>query len=233
MEEKTTGLYVVATDIGNKSDITLRAVEVLNQTDFLICEEYRTGSTLLKRLEISKPIVLLNEHNEKEATPQIIEKLLMNSESASLISDAGTPLFADPGNNLVWQCHQNNIRVTPVPGVSSIMTALMGSGVVRDKFIYYGFLPANKQERIKEISNLNRLSDWDIILLETPYRLRQILTDLKNKLGAKRKAVVAYKLTQPEEKFFWGTLSEITTMTTDLPKGEFVIILRAADGKKS
>jgi len=217
-------LYVVAIPIGNRDDITLRALKILKDVDFVICEERKVGSKLLKKYDIQKPFELLNEHNEKEQTLNILSRLVENNESAALISDAGTPLFADPGNELVWQCHQNNIPVIPIPGVSSLMTALMGSGLKLDKFQYYGFLPANKDKRISELRKLPK--NIDLVFLEAPYRLRQFLRDMIKIMGEKRQAIIAYKLTYPEEKFFWGNLKELSIMTEGLAKGEFVFILR-------
>ncbi|MCF7857964.1 MAG: 16S rRNA (cytidine(1402)-2'-O)-methyltransferase [Candidatus Cloacimonetes bacterium] len=217
-------LYVVATHIGNPDDITLRALKVLKDVDFVICEERKVGSRLLKSYDLKKPLELLNEHNETEQTQVILNKFLMNETSAAMISDAGTPLFADPGNNLVWQCNQNGIKVVSVPGASSIMAALMISGLKLEQFLYYGFLPANKDQRKKAIRDLP--ANYDLIFLETPYRLKQLLRDLKAILGANRQAIIAYKLTQPKEKLFWGNLQELVTMTQDLPKGEFVFILK-------
>ncbi len=222
-------LYIVAIPIGNADDITLRALKVLGEVDFVICEEYKPGSRFLKSCDIKKPLELLNEHNEKEQSKIILERLLINTETAALISDAGTPLFADPGNNLVWQCHQNGIKVIPVPGASSIMAALMGSGLHLDQFLYYGFLPANRDERIFAIKKLP--GRYDLVFLEAPYRLKQFLRDMKYVLGKKRQAVIAYKLTQPQEKFFWGTLKELSIMTEELPKGEFVFILKRTYSK--
>ncbi|MBT3756345.1 MAG: 16S rRNA (cytidine(1402)-2'-O)-methyltransferase [Candidatus Cloacimonetes bacterium] len=217
-------LYVVATHIGNPDDITLRALKVLKSVNFVICEEFKVGSRLLKSYDIKKPLELLNEHNEDEQTQTILDRLVMNNETAAIISDAGTPLFADPGNNLVWQCHQNGIDVVPIPGASSIMAALMVSGLNLEQFLYYGFLPANKDERKRAIRRLP--NNYDLIILETPYRLKQLLADMKSILGANRQAIIAYKLTQPTEKIFWGSLQELSTMTQELPKGEFVFILR-------
>lgn len=217
-------LYVVATHIGNPQDITLRALQVLKNVDFVICEEYKMGSRLLHEYEIKQPLEQLNEHNENTQTLALLQRILTQGKSAALISDAGTPLFADPGQKLVWQCHQNGVTVVPIPGASSIMTALMGSGIIDNGFLFYGFLPANRDERRNAIK---RIPDgFDVVLLEAPYRLPQLLRDLKKNLGKQRLAVVAYKLTQPEEKFFWGTLDEIETMTRDIPKGEFVMIIK-------
>ncbi|HHE37923.1 MAG TPA: 16S rRNA (cytidine(1402)-2'-O)-methyltransferase [Candidatus Cloacimonetes bacterium] len=217
-------LFVVATPIGNPDDITFRALKILKEVDFVIFEEHKVGSRFLKKYGIEKPFELLNEHNEKDQTQNILTRLLENQESAALISDAGTPLFADPGNELVWQCHQNNIPVIPIPGVSSLMTALMGSGLKLNKFLYYGFLPANKDKRLSELKKLPR--NIDLIFLEAPYRLKQLLRDTIKILGEKRQAIIAYKLTYPEEKFFWGNLKELSIMTDGLAKGEFVCILR-------
>ncbi|MBT4332652.1 MAG: 16S rRNA (cytidine(1402)-2'-O)-methyltransferase, partial [Candidatus Cloacimonetes bacterium] len=183
-------LYVVATHIGNPDDITLRALKVLKSVNFVICEEFKVGSRLLKSYDIKKPLELLNEHNEDEQTQTILDRLVMNNETAAIISDAGTPLFADPGNNLVWQCHQNGIDVVPIPGASSIMAALMVSGLNLEQFLYYGFLPANKDERKRAIRRLP--NNYDLIILETPYRLKQLLADMKSILGANRQAIIAY-----------------------------------------
>jgi 16S rRNA (cytidine1402-2'-O)-methyltransferase len=214
---------VVATPIGNPDDITLRALKILKEIDFLICEEYKNGSKLLKSLGISKPIELLNEHNEKEQTQNILQKLLLEQLSAALVSDAGTPLFADPGNELVRQCHENNISVVPIPGASSLLAALMGSGIKLNKFLYYGFLSANKDKRISALKKIP--NDIDVVFLEAPYRLKPFLRDMSKVLGNSRKGIIAYKITYPQERFFFGTLKELTIMTENLPKGEFVFIL--------
>ena len=223
-------LYVVATHIGNPDDITLRALKVLKKVDFVICEEFKVGSRLLKNYDIKKPLELLNEHNETEQTHVILDRLVMNGETAAMISDAGTPLFADPGNNLVWSCHQNGIDVVPVPGASSIMAALMVSGLNLEQFLYYGFLPANKDERKRAIKRLP--NNYDLVFLETPYRLKQLLGDLKKILGPNRQAIIAYKLTQSNEKIFWGSLQELSVMILELQKGEFVFILRKVEMNK-
>jgi 16S rRNA (cytidine1402-2'-O)-methyltransferase len=217
-------LYVVATPIGNYEDISLRALRVLKEVDFVICEERKMGSKLLRYYEIKKELELLNEHNEEEQTPHILERLMMRGESAALISDAGAPLFADPGNSLVAQCHQSGITVVPLPGASSLMAALMGSGLAIDKFLYYGFLPANKDLRKQAMRKLP--NDYDIVFLEAPYRLKQLLSAFRQNLGGKREAIIAYKLTMPQESFLWGTIDELIKMTEGLPKGEFVFILK-------
>jgi 16S rRNA (cytidine1402-2'-O)-methyltransferase len=227
---KKAELYVVATPIGNQDDITLRALQILKTVDFVICEERKEGSKLLKSYGLQKPLECLNEHNENEMTPILLKKILIDNQTAALISDAGTPLFADPGNRLVRDCLANNIPVIPVPGASSVMAALMMSGLQNEQFLYYGFLPANKQERLKAIKLLPL--HLNIVFLEAPYRLKPFLRDLITGLSGKREAIIAYKITQPQEKIFWGTLKELQIQTQNLPKGEFVFILKGKHGKK-
>ena len=141
-------LFIVSTPIGNYEDITLRALRVLKEVDFIICEEFREARRLLSRYKIEKDLVELNEHNENEASDEILLKLI-EGKSAALISDCGTPLFSDPGHLLVDLAIQNKIDVVPVPGVSSLLTALIGSGMDFEKFYYYGWLSPKKDTRRK------------------------------------------------------------------------------------
>jgi len=223
------GLYVVAIDIGNPADITLRAINVLNKVDFVICEERKNGSKLLNQYGISKPLEMLNEHNEKQQTGFLTEKIISNQVAAALVCDGGTPLFADPGSMLVQQCHYYNIPVVPVPGASSLMSALMVSGIGygSGQFLYYGFLPANREERIQSLYKLRNQKRMNIVFLETPYRLKQILGDMSRVLGSGRKGLIAYRMTFFDEKVLMGTLEELKLMADGLPKGQFVFILFA------
>jgi 16S rRNA (cytidine1402-2'-O)-methyltransferase len=150
---------------------------------------------------------------------------MIETPTCALISDAGTPLFADPGSRVVWQCHQNGIPVHPIPGACSITTALMGTGIIKGPFQFYGFLPPNREEREEAIRKIRSNQGVDLVFLEAPYRLKQILRDFAAVLGKERFVVIAYKLTYPEEQVFWGTLEEVRYMTEELPKGEFVVIL--------
>jgi 16S rRNA (cytidine1402-2'-O)-methyltransferase len=220
------GLYPVAIPIGNPGDITLRAIQVLQECEVVICEEYREGSRLLKTLALEKPLHLLNEHSKTEEIKQLFEDLLIRKDKAvALISDAGTPCFADPGAELVKLCHEYQVPVYPVPGASSLMAALMASGLKKDRFIYYGFLSAKKEERQAELRQLKSLSRYDLIFLEAPYRLKAVLEDMSRHLGSKRNAILFYRLTQPQQKILTGRLDELITKAERLPKGEFVIIL--------
>jgi 16S rRNA (cytidine1402-2'-O)-methyltransferase len=220
------GLYPVAIHIGNPDDITLRAMEVLRKCDAVICEERRDGIRFIKSLGLDKPLHFLNEHSKPDDIRQLFEDLLiMKDRAIALISDAGTPGFADPGAELVNLCHEYVVPVYPVPGASSLMAALMASGLKADKFVYYGFLSAKREERQAELRQLKAMTRYDIIFLEAPYRLKNIMEDMMGILGKKRKARLFYKLTQPGQVIVTGTLEELSHRAASLPKGEFVLIL--------
>src|SRR3989304_8652441 len=137
-------LYIVSTPIGNYEDITLRALKVLKEADFIICEEFKEARRLLSKYKIEKRLVELNEHNEDKVADEIL-MMLLEGKSAALISDCGTPLFSDPGHLLVDLAIQNKIDVVPIPGVSSLLTALVGSGMDFEKFYYYGWVSPKKE----------------------------------------------------------------------------------------
>ncbi|MBM4400127.1 MAG: 16S rRNA (cytidine(1402)-2'-O)-methyltransferase [Candidatus Cloacimonetes bacterium] len=220
------GLYIVAIDIGNAQDITIRAMETLRLCHSLICEERRTGIRLLKSLGLEKPLYLLNEHSKAMEIKQLFEELLMMKDKVvALISDAGTPGFADPGAELIQLCHEYNVAVHPIPGASSLMTAIMVSGVKADRFFYYGFLSAKKEERQAELKQLKTMNRYDIVFLEAPYRIKSILEDMKSILGKNRRARLFYKLTQPQQAIILGSLDELSRKSQHLPKGEFILIL--------
>lgn len=225
IEFERPAIYVVATPIGNPDDITLRALNVLSSADLVICEERKVGSRLLRRYDFKQEMLEVNEHNEKTIVNEIIHKIISENLAVAMISDAGTPLFADPGNKLIPQAYQSGIRIIPVPGASSIMAALMAAGITSSSFLYYGFLPANRHSRVGAIRQLP--NDIDIIILEAPYRLNQVLADLKKHLGGKRQAVLAWKLTYPQEQIIESDLENLVKIAENLGKGEFVLILRA------
>jgi len=218
-------LYPVAIPIGNPQDITLRAIETLKQADIIIGEERSTTERILKRLNIqNKEILLLNEHNEHTDAKDIFHHIISNNYSAALISEAGTPCLADPGAVLVNLFHEYNLPIIPIPGVSSITTTFMVSGLVKNSFKYIGFLSPNKETRRKELKQLSQ-EKIPCIILETPYRMKQILNDINDICGKNKQILFAYKLTQPEELIIKSTISDVITKTKDLKKGEFVILL--------
>ena len=217
-------IYVVATPIGNIDDITLRAIKVLRSVDIVFCEGRKQGSRLLNHYDIEQGLIEVNEHTENELSQSLVYRIISENLSVALISDAGTPLFADPGKKLVSLAYQRGVRIIPVPGASSIMAALMSSGITSKSFIYYGFLSANRHTRENEIKRLP--SDQDIIILEAPYRLKQVIGDLRKHLGSKRRAVIAWKLTYPDEEIIETDLQKLVEIAEHKGKGEFVIILR-------
>ena len=219
-------LYVIGIDIGNPGDITYRAVETLRQVHGLICEEYKNGAKLLKSIDVKLPLHTLNEHSTEVEIRELFEQLFIkNSGTYALVSDAGTPAFADPGAEMVKLCRDHSIPGYSVPGVSSLMTALMLSGKRHERFLYYGFLSANREQRLKELNVIKNSQAVDYIFLEAPYRLKGVVADMCSVLGNKRKVRLFYKLTYPEETVICTTLGELLPRAETLPKGEFVLIL--------
>lgn len=217
-------LFLVSTPIGNYEDITFRALRILKESDFIICEEYKEARRLLSYYKIEKELFSLNEHNENETADELIIKL-KQEKTAALISDCGTPLFSDPGHLLVDLAIQNKIDVIPVPGASSLLSALVGSGFDFEKFYYYGWLSPKKDIRRKQLLDLRKRKET-IILLDTPYRLIRLLDDVVNLLGERTPVVLAYELTKEREKFYRGTASSVFNQAEmENLKGEFVLIV--------
>lgn len=217
-------LYIVSTPIGNYEDITLRALNILKQVDFIICEEFKEARRLLSHFKIEKELFSLNEHNQEESSRELFEKI-SDGKSVALISDCGTPLFSDPGHLLVQMCIKAKIDVVPIPGASSLLPALVGSGYNLDKFYYAGWLSPKSDIRKKELLRLKSIKEL-IVLMETPYRLKAILTDISKVFGASSQIVVAFDLTLPTEKFFRGAVSDILKVVESKNlKGEFVLLI--------
>ena len=217
-------LYIVSTPIGNYEDITLRALNILKTADLIICEEYREGRRLLANYKIDKELTELNEHNEKEVVNDILMHII-NGKNAALISDSGTPLFSDPGHLLVDVLISQKIQIIPVPGASSIMTALVGSGFDIEKFYYYGWLSPKRDERRGQLIRLKGIHEV-IILMDTPYRLKSLLTDIVKILGNNIPVVLAYQLTMGNERFYRGTSAAVLNIAEkNNLKGEFVLIV--------
>lgn len=225
-------LYIVSIPIGNPDDITFRAIQTFKQVDFLICEELKNGRKLLKQLDIDKELLCLNEHNESSETERIVQHLL-EGKHAALFSDCGTPLFADPGTLLVERCHQLGIRVVPVPGASSLLAALVMSGVSLNRFHYAGFLSRNSNDRRKEIRQLLSQS-CPVVIYDAPYRLKPLLADLKQELPPSWLVSLALSLTKSDESFLYGSIDDILKQTgPHPPKKEFVLIISPPSPKKS
>lgn len=218
-------LFIVSTPIGNYEDITLRALRVLKEVDFIICEDFKEARRLLSKYKIEKQLVELNEHNENEVSDEILMKLL-EGKSAAIISDCGTPLFSDPGHLLVDLAIQNKIDVIPIPGASSLLTTLVGSGMDFEKFYYYGWLSPKKDIRRKQLLDLRKRRET-IVLMDTPYRLKTLLEDIVKLLGPNIPCVLAFELTKEKEKFYRGNTQNIfKAVERDNLKGEFVLIIK-------
>lgn len=222
-----TTLYIVANHIGNPKDVTFRAIEVLKEAECVIFEEYKEGLRLLKAFDIDKKdktITVLNEHNEQRECEGLAEEIF-NFEKVALISDSGTPLLADPGFLFLRECQKRNIRIVPVPGVSSILALLMVSGINLKRFYYYGFLSQKKEMRKHELIKLKKHAE-PVVILETPYRLLPLLKDIADTFGDKSKLLIGYNLTMKDEIILKDTPEKIYNFFKDLgKKGEFVLVI--------
>ncbi len=216
-------LFVVATPIGNLSDMTCRAVDVLKSVDVIAAEDTRTSHRLCERYAIATPRIACHEHNEFAVARKLL-LLLEAGKDVALISDAGTPLISDPGFPLVRELRRHDIRITPVPGPSSPITALSVSGLPADRFVFSGFLPRSgkkRQQRLHEISG----ADMTHILLESPRRLLKTLDDLMDQCGPERQACVAREMTKLHETFICGSLAEVKSRLGAIIRGEIVVII--------
>ena len=217
-------LYLVATPIGNLEDITHRALRVLGEVDLVVYEERKEGARLLRHFNLEKPVESLNEHNEAASTYIILDKL-KEGKSVALVSDAGTPVFSDPGRLLVRKATEQHIKVVPIPGASSLMPALTVSGFPIDQFVFYGFLSPKRNRRLVELQELKK-ERRTVVLMDAPYRLVQLVRDIAEVLGNARKICVAFDLTLPTEEIFHGTATEMyRKFAKSEKKGEFVLIL--------
>jgi 16S rRNA (cytidine1402-2'-O)-methyltransferase len=216
-------LYVVATPIGNLGDITLRAVEALKSADVIAAEDTRHSGLLLKHLEIKKPFVSYHEHNEAARTTELVERL-GRGENVALITDAGTPGLSDPGLRLIRECIKRELPFTIIPGASSILTALLGSGFSTDKFSFRGFLPVKSGQRERELRAATE-RDETMIFFESPYRLSKTLAACIG-IIPQRQLCVARELTKKFEEFRRGTARELLAhYQAHPPKGEIVLVI--------
>lgn len=214
-------IYLIATPIGNLEDITYRAVKILNEVDIIAAEDTRHSLKLLNHLEISKPLISYHRHNEDIKTNLLIDKLL-DGKNIALISDAGTPVISDPGEEVVKEALKNNINVIPIPGACALINALIASGLDASEFTFIGFLPLNKKNRKEKLNEIQD-SKNTTILYEAPHKLLSTLQDL-SKILDNRKIVLAKELTKIHETFISGTADELLN-TLENPKGEFVIMI--------
>ena len=214
-------LYLVATPIGNLEDITLRALRILKEVDYIAAEDTRNTLKLLNHFEIKKPLISNHRHNEEDRENSLIEKL-KDGKNIAVVSDAGTPGISDPGEVIAKRAIEENIEVIPIPGACAAINALIASGLNTKEFVFFGFLPLNKKlrkEKLEEIKNENKT----IIIYGAPHKIKDSLNDLKNVVGD-RKIVLARELTKIHEEFIRGNIDEIIEKSENL-KGEMILLI--------
>lgn len=220
-------LYIVGTPIGNLSDFSPHAIEVLKSVDFIAAEDTRVTLKLLNHFEIRATLISYHEHNAASRGPELLQRL-MNGENGAIVTDAGMPCISDPGEELVSLCHDNNIPLATVPGPTAAMTALAASGLSTDRFLFEGFLPIKKGERDAALQMVSRLPHT-LIFYEAPHRLRQTLAALLEGLGD-RPVTLCRELTKLHEELCRTTLAAAAAEYTQRePRGEYVLIVAGAE----
>ena len=217
-------IYLVATPIGNLEDITLRAIRILKEVNVIVAEDTRQTMKLLNHYKISKPLISYHRHSKDEKLNEIIKKV-REGENIAIVSDAGTPIISDPGEDIVKKALEENIEIIPIPGACALIAALIASGIDAKEFTFMGFLPLNKKTRkykLQEIGN----ADKTLILYEAPHKIKQTLKDLESTTG-ERRIVLAREITKIHEEYISGTANELLEKVEE-PKGEFVIVIDKA-----
>ncbi len=223
MDSPTGTLYVVATPIGNLGDITLRALETLQQVDLIAAEDTRHTRRLLQHYNIDTPLISFHQHSGQGRVEQIIQRLL-KGESVALVTDAGTPSISDPGGVLVAEAHRHGIRVVPVPGASALTALLSVSGLPTHRFRFEGFIPRKEGARRKFFERIAG-EEMVVVFFESPHRLLKTLQTAHEVLG-EREVVVGRELTKQFEEVFRGRLSDaLAHWQAKPPKGEFVVAI--------
>ena len=222
------GLYIVSTPIGNLDDISLRAIEALKKSDIILCEDTRHSIKLLNHYKIKKKLISYHKFNEKKELPKIIE-YLNQGKILSLISDAGTPALSDPGYLLIKECIKKKINIYPIPGPSSITTAVSISGFDH-QFIFYGFLPKTEKELCKVLLNLSGL-DFSIVFFIPAIKVNFYLKSFKKYLS-NREILIAREMTKLHESFYRNQISQIEMFTAPI-KGELTIVISKKNNKKN
>ena len=225
-------LYVISTPIGNLADMTSRATNILNNVDIIACEDTRSSRSLLNHLDIKTKCISYHEHSDYKETELIIETL-RSGASIALISDAGTPLICDPGFKLVRMLRTLGIDVIPVPGACAVTAALSVSGLSTDSFLFKGFLPRKKLDRIKILKDICDYP-FTLVFYESPHRILKSLKDIELTFGSKRRIFIAREMTKLFETYFLGSvedLIDIVERDTNNQKGEIVLVVEGCDRK--
>lgn len=221
-------IYVVATPIGNLSDISQRARDVLHGCDIIACEDTRVTMRLLQHLGVDKKLVAYHDHNEAQMAEQLVSAVV-SGKALAIVSDAGTPCISDPGFRLVREARRRSVPVIPIPGACAMITALSASGLPSDRFFYAGFLPPKSAAR-ERFLNENKNAPYTIILYESCHRIEKFMAEMLSILGEKRVVCMAKELTKFYETFLVGTLGEVSGRFKNMShKGEFVVIIAPED----
>ena len=222
------GLYIVATPIGNLSDVTLRALDILKKSDYILCEDTRTSKNLLDRYEIKSKLISNHKFNEKKNLSKIMD-ILKSDCVVSLISDAGTPSVSDPGAILINECWENNINIFPIPGSSAVSTAVSISGF-NEKYFFYGFFPEKNNKLKKDFEKLANLNS-SIIFFISPRKFNKSIKDIKHYfLG--RKILICREMTKFYEEYIRSDVDKLKPFKSD-PKGELTIVISESLKKKN
>lgn len=222
-------LYIVATPVGNLSDITERALATLRSCDVVVCEDTRITGSLLRRFDIPQKQMFVSENSRERAVAPALLEMLKNGKNIALVSDAGTPCISDPGFRLVRACRAAGVDVVPVLGACAFVAALSVSGLPSDSFLFAGFLQPKTSAR-RNFFESHKDFPHTMIFYESPYRIEKFVDDALDVFGAERVACVAKEISKIHERFFVGTLAEIKTqLAQSSTKGEFVAIIAPAD----
>tara|TARA_B100001057_G_scaffold342180_1_gene343069 strand:+ start:1734 stop:2597 length:864 start_codon:yes stop_codon:yes gene_type:complete len=220
IKDNENALYIVSTPIGNLQDMTLRALETLKQSEFILCEDTRISQKLLNKYEIKSKLISNHKFNEKKNILKIIE-YLKYGKKISLISDAGTPTISDPGSVLVNECVKNNIKIVPIPGPSAVTTAVSISGF-SDQFFFYGFLPEKRKQIVDELKKLSELSST-LVFFISPKKINKVIPEIK-KYFIDRKIVFCREITKFYEEFIRANVNDLEIFKKE-PKGEITVVI--------
>ena len=227
-KDRENGLYLVSTPIGNLKDITLRAIETLKNSSYILCEDTRVSKNLLDRYEIKSKLISNHKFNETKNLNKIVD-LLKSGETISLISDAGTPSISDPGSILVNECVKNNIKIIPIPGASAVATALSISGF-SEKFFFYGFLPDKKQALINDLKKFSKL-DGSFVFFISPKKINRVIPELKNNFSG-RKIVFCREISKIYEEYIRKDIDDLE-LFKKAPKGELTVVISEKKNDKN
>lgn len=218
-------LFIVATPIGNLDDITVRALDTLKSVNYILCEDTRVTKNLLNHYKINTPLISYHHHSDAQKINEIKE-ILNQGNSVALVTDAGTPGISDPGNELISKLTTSNeqLTISPIPGVSAVVTALSISGFKTDKFLFLGFPPhkTKRQKFFKEVA----VAEHTVVFYESSHRIVKCIGELAELLDPKREVVICRELTKKFETIYRGTIEEVSNLKMD-ERGEFVIVINA------